>query len=152
MNAENESDLNSSGQIEELRQRVAELEQTEAERMRSEQDSVESRRKRDFQFILFLTVSPFLLEAFLFMINRRFMSNLFQGCNLPYGLAIQVALVILALISFFALRSSLSVLRSGRVVLGWAMGFLAFVLFLIPAWVLIFLAPALLILLESLYC
>jgi hypothetical protein len=150
MNTENEPDMDVSEEMDSLRQRVAELEQTEAERMRSEQDSVESRRKRDKQFILFLTVSPFLLEAFLFMINRRYMSNLFHGCNLPYGLAIQVAIVILALISFFALRSSLSVLRSGRVVLGWAMGFLAFVLFLIPAWVLIFLAPALLILLGSL--
>lgn len=150
MNAENDPNLNVSGEIEELHQRVAELEHAETERLLKEQVAVDTQRKRDFQLILFLAVSPLLLEAFLFVINRRYMSNLFQGCNLPYGLAIQGAIVILALISFFALRSSLSVLRSGRVILGWAIVFLMFVLFLIPAWMLVFLAPAVLILLESL--
>jgi len=150
MNAKDEPILNSGGEIEELRQRVAELEQTEAERLRRELDASSRQRKRDFQIILFLAVSPLLLEAFFFVLNRSYMSNLFQDPNLPYGLVIQAAVIILALISFFTMRSSLSVLRSGRVILGWVMGFLAFLFFILPAYGLIFLAPAAMLLLGSL--
>jgi len=150
MNAKDEPILNSGGEIEELRQRVAELEQTEAERLRRELDASSRQRKRDFQIILFLAVSPLLLEAFFFVLNRSYMSNLIQDPNLPYGLVSQAAVIILALISFFTMRSSLSVLRSGRVILGWAMGFLAFLFYILPAYGLIFLAPAAMLLLGSL--
>ena len=150
MNAEKEPILNNSGEIDELRQRVAELEHNEAERLRREKYIAESQKKRGVQAILFLAVTPLLLEAFFFVLNRSYMSILFQDPNLPYGLVIQVAILILVLISFFALRSSLNVLRSGRVLLGWAMGLLAFLLFILPAWMLVFMAPAALILLGSL--
>jgi uncharacterized membrane-anchored protein len=150
MNPEDDPNLNENRELDELRQRVAELEQTEADRLRREQDAANTQKKRDLQIILFLVVSPLLLEAFFFVLNRSYMSTLFQDPNLPYGFVIQVVVLILALISFFTLRSSLSVLRSGRVLLGWVMGLLAFLLFILPAWMLVFMAPAALILLGSL--
>jgi uncharacterized membrane-anchored protein len=150
MDPEIDPDLNDSSGLYELRQRVAELEQSEADRIRRKKDAAHKQRRRDYQIILFLALSPLILEAFFFVLNRSYMSALFQDPNLPYGLAIQVAVLILALISFFTLRSSLSVLRSGRVLLGWAMGILAFLLFILPAWMFVFMAPAVLILLSSL--
>ena len=150
MSPESDPDLIDSREIDELRQRVAELEHTEADRLRREQDATYRQRKRDFQLILFLVVSPLLLEAFFFLINRVYMSTLFQNPNLLYGLIIQGAVLMLSFIAYFALKSSLIVLRSGRALLGWAMGLLTFLIFILPAWLLVFMAPAALILLGSL--
>ena len=149
MSPESDPDLIDSREIDELRQRVAELEHTEADRLRREQVATNRQRKRDFQLILFLVVSPLLLEAF-FLINRVYMSTLFQNPNLLYGLIIQGAVLMLSFIAYFALKSSLIVLRSGRALLGWAMGLLTFLIFILPAWLLVFMAPAALILLGSL--
>ena len=150
MSPESDPDLIDSREIDELRQRVVELEQTKIDRLRREQDATNRQRKRDFQLILFLVVSPLLLEAFFFLINRVYMSTLFQNPNLLYGLIIQGAVLMLSFIAYFALKSSLIVLRSGRALLGWAMGLLTFLIFILPAWLLVFMAPAALILLGSL--
>jgi hypothetical protein len=149
MSDKNGASLPSKKEVDELRLRVAELEQSEADRIHRMKVTADRKRKSDFQLTLFLSLSPLLLEAIFFAINRSYMSTLFLEPNLPYGLAVQVVLLFLALISFFALRSSVSVLRSGRVLLGRMMGLIAFLFFILPAWILIFMAPAVLILANT---
>ena len=136
-------------ELTELSQRVAELEALETEREKKEQQDAESRRKRHRYSALILAGLPILLGIFIFIINRPFFMQFFNPETRACGLPLLGAAIVLAVAAYPALRGSYSVIESGRHSLGLLFAVLVVTFLILPAMAILFLGPAVILLLNS---
>jgi cation transport ATPase len=136
-------------EVEELRQRVTELEEIESERERVELEKVESQRKRNRSIALLLAMLPVLLGMIIFMINRSYFMQFFNPETRSCGLPLLLTTIVFTIAAYPALRKSFSVIESGEQPAGLFLTALVIIVLIIPAILILVLGPAAMIVLSS---
>ena len=136
-------------EVEELRQRVAELEEIESERERVEYEKLESLRIRNRRIVLILAALPVILGMAIFMINRSYFMQFFNPETRSCGLPLLLTTIVLAITAYPALRKSFSVIESGNQSIGLLLIALVIIFLIFPAILILVLGPAAMIVLSS---
>jgi hypothetical protein len=100
-------------------------------------------------FPIVAALIPILFFVILYIINPGYMAHFFAEETRPCGLQILGLIALLSMISFPLLRASFKVIVTGRRTLGMILAMVAMAVFVFPAAIMVFLAPALLILLGA---
>lgn len=136
-------------EVEELRQRVTELEEIESERERLELEKVESQRKRNRNIALILAVLPVFLGMVIFIINKSYFMQFFNPETRSCGLPFLLTAIVLAIAAYPTLRKSFSVIESGEQSAGLLLTALVIIFLIVPAILILVLGPAAMIVLSS---
>jgi len=153
MKDEYQSKEQSRDRLEELRQKVADLEAIETER----QQDLEARQKRRKRDALFLTSIPLLLAFCLLILNPDYIGTMIYSCksraisdtlcSQPFGWIMVGVFLILLTASYFITQKT--ILLEKRT--WWVNVLFVILLLILPAMLIVLLCPASLIILENGY-
>lgn len=136
-------------EVEELRQRVTELEEIESEREINKLQRLESLQIRNRRIALILAGLPVILGMVIFMVNRSYFMHFFNPETRSCGVPLLVTSIVLATAAYPALRRSFTAIESGEQSAGLLFTILIIMLLILPAILLLVLGPAAMIVISS---